>query len=215
MEENGVLYKYKVLKNPQSNQEPLRPCKTSQKGKQTMVYLQDEEAYELIMEDYNDKIWNDNLLNKSNNVSSPHTLLNPAYFDDKKVLKRVRTPIEPIEELKKSSHEQLRTSGSYSIESLRNTQNGGLFYTKGETLASKHHNTNHLKFKGGRYPQNLSKLSAHANVCTMDIGPNFHQDKERNTLEKTHTVCNTKTLAQTKYDMGFSSKGFDDGIKKF
>lgn len=53
------------------------------KNAQNMVYLEDEQMYEQLMEDYNDKMWNDNVLNKSNNVSSPHTLLNPSYYDDK------------------------------------------------------------------------------------------------------------------------------------
>lgn len=48
-----------------------------------MLYLDNDEVYEQILEDYNDKIWSEAVLNKSNNISSPHTLLNPSYYDDK------------------------------------------------------------------------------------------------------------------------------------
>ena len=48
-----------------------------------MFYLDDDEVYAQLLEDYDDKIWSDNILNKSNNISSPHTLLNPSYYDDK------------------------------------------------------------------------------------------------------------------------------------
>lgn len=53
------------------------------KSNQNMLYLDNDEMYEQILEDYNDKIWSEAALNKSNNISSPHTLLNPSYYDDK------------------------------------------------------------------------------------------------------------------------------------
>ena len=39
-----------------------------------------------------------------------------------KEIRRVKTPVEPLEELKDTNNENLRRSGSYSIESLRNLQ---------------------------------------------------------------------------------------------
>lgn len=130
----------------------------NQIGVQKMLYLHDEEAYEQLMEDYDDKAWNESLLNKSNNISSPHTLLNPSYYDDKKDLRRVKTPVEPIEELKGNLKENLRASGSYSIESLRNHKNGPLMFSKIEQTGRMAHNTNHLKLKNGRYMQKPSKV---------------------------------------------------------
>lgn len=85
-----VIYKYKLSKQ--------NTKQVSSKGQQ-MLYLQDDEAYEQLMEDYNDKGWNESMLNKLNSTSSPHTLLNPSYYDEKD-RRRVKTPIEPIEELK-------------------------------------------------------------------------------------------------------------------
>jgi hypothetical protein len=131
---------------------------------QKTLYLHDEELYNELMEDYDDKYWNDTMLNKSNNLPSPpHTLLNPSYYDEKKD-RRVKTPIEPIEELKGGPKDHLRTSGSYSIESLRNHKNNPLMFSKNDP---KVHNTNHLKFKASRYPQNVTK-NKRIDVRTME-----------------------------------------------
>lgn len=131
---------------------------------QKTLYLHDEELYNQLMEDYDDKYWNENTLNKSNNLPSPpHTLLNPSYYDDKKD-RRVKTPIEPSGELKGGQKDHLRTSGSYSIESLRNHKNMSLMFSKNDP---KGHNTNHLKFKATRYPQNLVK-NKRIDVRTME-----------------------------------------------
>lgn len=83
-----------------------------------------------------------------------------------KEIRRVRTPIEPIEELKGSQGDNMRTSGSYSIESLHNGNNK-LMFSKGGHIYSKGHNTNHLKRQNPRYPAKSSKLSNQ--ICTVEI----------------------------------------------
>jgi hypothetical protein len=145
-----------MFRNPKLKNEDFG---MNQNGVQRMLYLHDEEAYEQLMEDYDDKVWNESLINKSNNISSPHTLLNPSYYEDKKDLRKVRTPIEPIEELKSNYKETLRASGSYSIESLRNYKNDPLLFTKIEQTGRLAHNTNHLKLKVGRYMHKPSKAA--------------------------------------------------------
>jgi len=101
----------------------------------------------------------------------------------------VKTPIDPDEELKASKRECLKTSGSYSIESLRNHQNGPLIFSKLESSGRILHNTNHLKLKGGRYPQKQKKFST--NICTVDIG---NKNSHLGTLEKNNTLnSNSKT----------------------
>lgn len=146
--EEEVMYKYKVKKAQD----------VEGKRHQQMLFLQDDETYEQMMEDYDDKVWNDQFLNNSNNVASPHTLLNPSYYEDKaKEPRRVRTPIGPMEELKGNAKDRLRTSGSYSIESLRNNNHGPLIFHKVDSEGRIAQNTNHLKIKGGRYAQKPKK----------------------------------------------------------
>ena len=86
-----------------------------------MLYIENEEEYDQLIEDYDDKGWNEKI-DYSKNYSYPRTLINSTSNDDQRELRRVKTPIEPSEELKGGQREGLRTSGSYSIESLRNYQ---------------------------------------------------------------------------------------------
>lgn len=189
--EQEVLYKYKVQKS-QNNRNAQNISKQQQ-----MLYLQDDEAYEQMMEDYDDKVWNDQFLNQSNNVASPHTLLNPSYYEDQmKEPRRVRTPIGPVEELK--TDQRLRTSGSYSIESFRKNKNGPLMFSKIDSADRIAQNTNHLKIKGGRYGQKVVKATN--SILTMEV---TGVKSGMGTIDQTKTMgsnpnANTKNLFESK-----------------
>ncbi|CAI2369999.1 unnamed protein product [Moneuplotes crassus] len=164
--EKDIMYKYKVSNSKLEGVSSQNPTTAGQSGVQNLLYLQNEEEYNHIMVDYDDKAFNDKQIGFSKDFKSPHTLVSSTSNDIDPGRRRVKTPIDPNEEFKREQREGLRTSGSYSIESLRNHQNGPLILSKLESSGRITHNTNHLKVKGSRYPQKTSKLSS--NICTVD-----------------------------------------------
>lgn len=116
-----------------------------------MLYLEDDDVYEHILEDYDDKFWNESIRNKS---------IFLLWLSDQALsigIRRVKTPIEPIEELKEIKSEKLRVSGSYSIESLRNNQNATLMLSKMDPNCNRTYNTNY--YSKPRDPVYVTKLN--------------------------------------------------------
>lgn len=72
-------------------------------------------------------------------------------------IRRVKTPIEPIEELKEIKSEKLRVSGSYSIESLRNNQNATLMLSKMDPNWNRTYNTHY--YSKPKDPVYVTKLN--------------------------------------------------------
>lgn len=86
----------------------------------------------------------------------------------------MKTPIEPVEELKNWKSDHLHTSGSYSIESLRNKPKSTLMFARASNKSS----------------SKRSKLSRFGNnVATMDATGGLKSSKEHlDSLSQTKTI---------------------------
>ncbi|CAI2387086.1 unnamed protein product [Moneuplotes crassus] len=214
--EKEVLYKYKVS-GAKPDKAPSKKKPTSGKnGNQNLLYFNKEEEYNKIMVDYNDKVSNYQNFELPNGAKTPLTLMTSTSNEVKFPQRKVKTPVDPIHNLNKEQRECLRTSGSYSKDSLRYHQNGPLILSKLEPSSRVAHNTNHLKLKEARYPQKATKLSV--NICTVDAFTKGSylagQDLDgKNLMDSKNTSCLSSPYLNQPIELNNFQTNTDQSVK--